>query len=61
MVNETIVKAIQRMESSNLKVMKIDSNPTIRPETNKVVENGLKENSILIFESKLNFGFKSIF
>jgi hypothetical protein len=39
------------MESSSLKVIKIESSPTKRPETIKVIENGFIENSILVIES----------
>lgn len=56
-----MVNATHRMESSSLNAMKIESSPTKRPETIKVIENGLIENSILIIESKLNFGSGVIF
>ena len=60
-MKDTIVSATHRMESSSLKVMKIESRPTKRPETIKVIENGFNENSILIIESKLNCGLEEIF
>lgn len=56
-----MVNATHRMESSSLNAMKIESSPTKRPETIKVIENGLIENSILVIESKLNFGSGVIF